>query len=101
MAARGAESKTFVTKKILDMFEGSFLYEKEIRIPVEENGEILQIKCTLTCAKTNVSPGADEAVPALKVNSKENAFDDFNNETSTITKEEKSEVENLIESLGL
>lgn len=63
--ARGAEAKAIVTKKILSTFEGSFLYNdgKEIRIPMGENGETVQIKVALTCAKENVSVGADVALP--------------------------------------
>ena len=62
--ARGTESKSYITKKILETFEGSFLYNdgKEIRIPLKEDGEIVQIKVTLTCAKTNVS--AEDSTPA-------------------------------------
>ena len=40
MAARGTESKTKITEKILNTFEGSFLNDKEIRIPMNENGEL-------------------------------------------------------------
>ena len=32
MALKGSISKEIVTKKILETFEGSFQYEKEIRI---------------------------------------------------------------------
>ena len=70
MAARGSEAKEFITKKLLETFDGSFLYNngKEIRIPVTENGENLQIKIALTCAKTNVEQGEDTALPgATKV----------------------------------
>lgn len=51
---RGAESKAKVTKKILYMFDDSFVFNKEIRIPMVENGEELQIKVTLTAAKNSV-----------------------------------------------
>ena len=52
--ARGAEAKKIVIDKLLKTFENSFLYNdgKEIRIPIEENGEIIQIKVALTAAKT-------------------------------------------------
>ena len=62
--AKGTESKSYITKKILETFEGSFLYNdgKEIRIPLKEDGEICQIKVTLTCAKTNVS--IEDSTPA-------------------------------------
>ena len=57
--ARGAESKELITQKILETFEGSFKYDKEIRIPMLENGEIVQVKVTLTAAKVNVESGGD------------------------------------------
>lgn len=63
MALRGSISKEIVTKKILETFEGSFQYEKEIRIPMEEDGNQIQLKCVLTCAKTNVEPNGENAIP--------------------------------------
>ena len=63
MAARGAEAKEKITKKLLETFEGAFKYDKEIRIPILENGEIIQIKCVLTAAKVNVEMGGDTAMP--------------------------------------
>ena len=63
MAARGAESKEEVANIILQTFPAAFKYEKEIRIPMMENGELIQIKVTLTAAKTNVEIGEDTALP--------------------------------------
>lgn len=59
MAAKGSVLKQEVAQKILAAFPGSFLYNdgKEIRINGEENGEILQIKVALTCAKVPVEGG--------------------------------------------
>ena len=56
--ARGAVSKQAVIDKILEMFQGSFVYGKELRIPMVEDGEQVEIKVTLACAKTNVGDGA-------------------------------------------
>lgn len=58
--ARGASSKQAVIDKILETFQGSFLYNgnKELRIPMVEDGEQVEIKVTLACAKTNVGDGA-------------------------------------------
>ena len=103
MAARGAEAKKEITEKILKVFSGSFPYEKEIRIPIVENGELLQIKCVLTCAKTNVDNGEDNAIPGAKVASVDNgsaapATPTFMNEP---TEEEKKNVEALLQTLGL
>ena len=61
--AKGALAKERITQKILEVFPGSFKYDKEIRIPMMENGEQIQIKVTLTAAKTNVDVGGDVAMP--------------------------------------
>ena len=61
--AKGALAKENIINKILETFEGAFKYDKEIRIPMMENGEEVQIKVALTCAKTNVDRGEDVAIP--------------------------------------
>ena len=63
MAARGSIAKEKITNQILAAFPGSFKYDKEIRIPVDENGELVQIKVTLTAAKVNVEAGGDTVLP--------------------------------------
>ena len=97
--AKGTQAKEAIVQKILDTFEGSFKYDKEIRIPFEENGEIIQIKVTLTCAKTNVENGADTAQPS-GVNS-EVPFSTGVVTQRELTTEEKTEVHNLIQRLNL
>jgi len=92
--ARGAEAKKKITEEILNIFPESFIYnDKEIRIPIEENGEIVQIKVALTCAKVNVECGgassvatSEPVVPAQKVE---------------VTEEERNNVQKLMENLGL
>lgn len=54
MAAKGTESKELVLSKLKELFPSSFMYDKEYRIPFIENGEEIQIKVALTCAKVNV-----------------------------------------------
>lgn len=54
MAAKGTESKEIVLNKIQELFPQAFFYDKEFRIPLTENGEEVQIKVSLTCAKVNV-----------------------------------------------
>jgi len=95
--ARGAKAKEEVIAKILETFSGSFKNDKEIRIPIQEDGEIIQIKVALTAAKVNVSPDGEDAV--------------FMNNTSTPsavsaeshmiepTVEEKRNVEEIIRNL--
>ena len=63
MAARGSIAKEEITNKILAEFPGSFKFDKEIRVPVMENNELVQIKITLTAAKVNVENGGDTATP--------------------------------------
>lgn len=94
MAARGSQAKAEITQKILEQFQGSFVYDKEIRIPILENGEVIQIKVALTAAKVNVENGSDTAVPA-------NAPAAVPASSTSITEEEKREVADLLASLDL
>ena len=107
--ARGTESKSYITKKILETFEGSFLYNdgKEIRIPLKEDGEIVQIKVTLTCAKTNVStedstPAEFKAAPATD---NELNFEDsqisLTPATVNTTPEERANIARLVEKFNI
>jgi hypothetical protein len=110
MAARGSIAKEEVMNKILATFPGAFKYEKELRIPMVENGEELQIKVTLTAAKNMVAAGGDTAIPGAKAMeiASQNTAQSYANigspvgyEPATPTAEEKKNVSNLIELLGL
>ena len=101
MALKGSDSKLIATKRILELFEGSFQYDKEIRIPMIENGEEVQLKCVLTCAKVNVEQNGENAIPGeVKASS---VISDTNPVVSNIepTQEEKENVKKLISALGL
>ena len=110
--ARGAIAKTEVINRIIKNFDGAFLYNdgKEIRIPMLDNGEEVQIKVTLACAKENVAQGDDNIMPGEKtVESSDNEIN-FDNTTSTSqkeevyiepTEEEKQNVSDLLRRLGL
>ena len=96
MAARGAWSKEQVWNKILETFPGSFVNEKEIRIPMIENGDRIEIKVTLTAAKTNVGGDAtNEAVQGTE------AAVSAPTEVLPPSEEEKAQVNNLLAKLGL
>ena len=99
--AKGALAKADVTKKILSMFDNAFEYGKEIRIPMIENGEQVQIKVTLTCAKENVECGADTALPGEFPTPVNAAPTPVNTAPVQPTVEEKQNVANLLRSLGL
>lgn len=104
--ARGAVSKETITNQILAVFPGSFKYDKEIRIPIMEDGETIQIKVTLTAAKTNVEAGGDTAVPGYRPVEQSNTGTVSNvaavsREPIQPTAEEKQNVANLMSLLGL
>lgn len=99
--ARGAVSKEKIIKTILDTFAGSFLYDKEIRIPMNEDGELIQIKVTLTAAKTNVESGDDIKIPGTDDNEINFGTEAPIKEKIEVTEEEKQNVATLLKNLGL
>ena len=100
MAARGAEEKQIVIDKILEIFPDAFVYGKDIRVPVGE----VQIKIGLTCAKDNVKPGEDQAIPGAKVVVKEGAEPAFKSATEEKivepTKEELDTVSSMMAAMA-
>ena len=105
--ARGTESKNIITAKLLETFAGSFIYDKNIIIPMVENGENLQIKIVLTCIKTNVStedstPAEFKAVPAAD---NELNFEDsqisLTPATVNTTPEERANIARLVEKFNI
>lgn len=100
--ARGAEAKSKVSQQILAAFPGSFLYnEKEIRIPMSDGAEVVQIKVALTCAKENVEVGADNAMPGDFPAPKMTAPTPERTAPVQPTEAEKANVAALLKSLGL
>lgn len=109
--AKGAVAKQEIFEKMLEMFEGSFIYNngKELRIPWDENGVELQIKVALTCAKDIVSKEAgSEAVKVAATKGaaapkEEDALIGFPVPRKKLepTPEEKQNIEDLLISLGL
>ena len=94
MAAKGTQAKTEITNKILEVFDGAFVNDKEIRIPWNEGSEVVQIKVALTCAKVNIenAGGAGLVQQTTSVSAPENR---------QITETEKQEIYGLIDKLGL
>ncbi len=100
--AKGSDSKVVATNAILAAFPGSFVYDKEIRLPFVENGEQIQLKCVLTCAKTNVEENGENAIPGEVVNSNnEINFETNSKEQVAMTDEEKQNIKNIMDALGL
>ena len=102
MALKGTILKKEITDKILATFEGSFLYNdgKEIRIPGLEDGQELQVKVALTCAKTNVSPDGENALPGENITTEAPASN-VSQISTEITQEEKDNIKKMMEVLGL
>ena len=112
--AKGTQAKTQIMNKLMEVFNEAFLYNdgKELRIPMIENGEEVQIKVTLTCAKDNVVQGQDNALPGQVADPKTELYQFGeqapaskveNNEVKPVelSKEEKENVKSLLEALGL
>lgn len=52
MATKGAEAKSQIITTLLNVFPGAFMEtDKIVRIPIEENGEIIETKISMTTAK--------------------------------------------------
>lgn len=103
MALKGTIAKKEITDKILATFDGSFLYNdgKEIRIPFTEEGNDVQIKIALTCAKDNVMPGADVALPGTTISTPVSSEVSISTATAEVTQEEKDNIKKMMEVLGL
>lgn len=104
--AKGSESKSIFYAKILETFEGSFMYNsgKEIRIPFKEDGKDIQLKIVATCAKDIVEPGADNALPTPITkggSAKAGEFSFPEPQKIEVTDNEKTAVQDLMSSLGL
>ena len=91
--AKGAQAKADISRIILETFQGSFINDKEIRIPMMEDGSPIQIKVTLTAAKDLIINGAETpAEDALAIEAPKSAV---------VSEEEKKNVSKLLASLGL
>ena len=104
MAVKGSILKKEITDKILALFgENAFLYNdgKEIRICGTENGETLQVKCVLTCAKVNVESGSDTALPGDFPSPANAPVTPERTAPVEPTAQEKQNITNLLRSLGL
>lgn len=101
MAAKGTLSKEQITKKILEIFPGSFIIDKVIRVPMSEDGMPVQIKIQLTAAKDLLSPEGEE--PAFV--SEDYDFEAMNPPVGPAkiepTQEEKDNVAAMLKALNL
>lgn len=104
MAVKGAQAKIDITKKILEVFPGAFVYGKEIRIPYTDiDNTTGQIKVVLTAAKTPVEGGEDIRLPGEKENIVKNEVPITPSEKipQEPSAEEKERLATLLSKLGL
>ncbi len=102
--AKGAVAKKYIFDTLLKTFEDSFMYNngKELRVNIDEEGNPVQIKITLTAAKEAVSPEGEVLKAAATAS--ETTTPVSEPEPSKLvepTEEEKQNVETLLKSLGL
>lgn len=96
MAARGANAKTAVEKKIAEAFGSDFIgvYDKKLYVWANDGGERVQIAINLTCPKTAI--GEVEQVRT----SNELNFEEMSSPMD-MTKEERENIERLKRELNL
>lgn len=93
--AKGAESKAKLIEKLKEIYPDAFEYGKEFRIPFEEDGQRVEIKVALTCAKSNVGGEGVSEVSVVESNTPVDVV------PAAPTEEEKANIAALMDRLGL
>lgn len=93
--AKGAESKVKLIEKLKEIYPDAFEYGKEFRIPFEEDGQRVEIKVALTCAKSNVGGEGASEVSGVESNTPVDVA------PAAPTEEEKANIAALMNRLGL
>ena len=93
--AKGAESKAKLIEKLKEIYPDAFEYGKEFRIPFEEDGQRVEIKVALTCAKSNVGGEGASEVSGVESNTPVDVA------PAAPTEEEKANIAALMDRLGL
>lgn len=104
MAARGTLAKQTIKDKLAEVFSGKFYVSadgKEIRISCEENGEEVQIKIAMTCAKDNIDMGTSSFINFETATNNDNSSNEKVTEVTKPSEEEKERVKTLCQQLGL
>ena len=105
MAAKGTATKQLIMKKLLEIFPDSFLYNggKELRINQMEDGELVQIKLTLTASK-NIVENEDSlhsvSSSTASINNDIN-FEEKEEAPQEPSEEEKERLKILLEKMGI
>lgn len=90
---RGSQAKTLIGTALLQIFPGAFIDadQKTVRIPTTCEGELIEVKVSLTAAKDIVGgqPNSSAATPIVEPQNR------------AMTEQEINEVRDLISRLGL
>lgn len=102
--AKGTESKNLIFAELRRVYPDAFWEDegKILRIPMSEGSGIVEIKVTLTAAKSNM--GSSELRSAFGAAAAPSAFGTVTERTvnpSEVTEEEKQNVADLIAALNL
>lgn len=100
--AKGSLSKDIIFKKLIEVFPGSFMQDDKIcRIPMTEDGQIVEIKVTLTAAKDILGTAA--AVPAKEeFDWSDEKLDPVSSVAKNdLSEQEKANIKKMMEALGL
>ena len=92
--AKGSQSKTLIGTALLQIFPGAFIDSdgKTVRIPTTVEGEPLEIKITMTCAKDIIG---GEQINSVTIENKPQP------QNKEMTEEEIQAVRDIITRLGL
>lgn len=95
--AKGTQSKEAIFQKMLDTFSGSFMQDnKTLRIPMMEDGSLIEIKVSLTAAKDILGDGSSN----INSNSSIDEESEPISSDPMPTPEEKQYVIDLLDSLN-
>lgn len=97
--AKGTETKQRIFEEIINRFPGAFweTTDKILRIPAEENGETIEIKVQLVCAK-NILDG--QATTQTKTKTKTAKTTKTIETKDIISEQEKDTIESFLNKIG-
>lgn len=92
---KGAESKQILFNKLMEIYPDAFMDDKVLRVPFKENGDIVEIKVTLTAAK-DVIGGTSQSNPVSNA-----AVESTEPVLAQPTEQEIENIQNLLGKLGM
>ncbi len=93
MAVKGAIAKSYIEKKISEIFGQDYVgnYNGKLYINCKENNETVQIAITLTCPKTPIEAKTETTISEVATN----------NNSAEISQEELNNITELMKKVGI